>query len=384
MDGFTFAKLLKDLEAIVASNETITDLIVQPGQPIAAYMPEGWVRAGEPITREEITDAAVEITGARDIFEHLQSEGSINQEYSFAGRRVRVDIAGALNVSAGGVGIEMCIRCYPHKVPLFKNMPLPPSAIEMMTSARSGLMLVAGKANSGKTTFIASLLEEINNSRAVHIITLEDPVEYILEPKQGVISHRQVGTHVGSFADGVRQSLRQRPDVLMIGEIRDNETATTALSIAQSSLVIASTHATHTVPALQRINQLAPDQNASFSEALRAVVSLALIPDVDKKSWVQVAEFASGESATVRRAIESNVEREYAGLREAFRFRPDSRPGAANDPTQAAGAKEASHLRSMNIALAKLVGEKRIDREVARAVSPDPAHLMDIMLKTRA
>ncbi len=382
MDGLIKAKLLEDLEAIVASNQTITDLIVQPGQPIAAFMPEGWVRAGEAVSRDQISEAAAEMTGVRDIFETLQLEGAINQEHSFAGRRVRVDIATALNTS-GGVGVELCIRCYPQKLPEFKHMALPPSVIEMLTSVRSGLILVAGKANSGKTTLIASLLEDINRHRAAHIITLEDPVEYVLEPKLGVISHRQIGTHVPTFADGVRQSLRQRPDVLMIGEIRDVETAMTALSIAQSSLVIASTHATHTVPALQRINQLAEGQNATFGEALRAVIALALLPDIDKKSWVQVAEYASGESQAVRRAIESNTEKEYAALREAFRARPETaRPGGGGDPAQA--AKDASQLRSMNIALARLVSEKRIDREIARGASPDPANLMDIMLKTRA
>jgi twitching motility protein PilT len=377
MDGLIKAKLLEDLEAIVASNQTITDLIVQPGQPISAFMPEGWVRAGEPISREHITEAAAEMIGVRDVFETLQGEGAINQEHTFAGRRVRVDIATAFNPN-GGVGIELCIRCYPARLPEFKTMPLPPSVLELLTSLRSGLILVAGKANSGKTTLIASLLDAINRSRAAHLITLEDPIEYVLEPKLGVISHRQIQVHVPSFADGVKQSLRQRPDVLMIGEIRDAETATTALSIAQSSLVIASTHATHTVPALQRINQLAVGQSATFAEALRAVISLALLPDTDKKAWVQVAEYASGESQHVRKAIETNSDKEYGALREAFRLRPEGARGSA-DTAQL--ARDTSQLRSMNLALARLVGEKRIDPEVARGVSPDPANLMELLLR---
>lgn len=380
MDGLIKAKLLADLEAIVASNHTITDLIVQPGQPIAAFMPEGWVRAGEPVPRERIAEAAAEVTGVRDVFDTLAGAGAINQEHSFAGRRVRMDIASVLDAH-GGSGIELTIRCYPRELPAFRSMALPPSVIDLLVGVRSGLILVAGKANSGKTTLIASLLEEINATRAAHVITLEDPVEYVLQPRLAVISHRQVGTHVPSFADGVRQALRQRPDVLMIGEIRDAETAATALSIAQSSLVVASTHATHTVPALQRINQLAVGQNAMFAEALRAVISLALLPDTDKKSWVQAAEYASGESQPVRRAIEGNTDREYAALREAFRTRPDARPTSA-DAAQA--AKDAGQLRSMNLSLARLVADKRIDRDVARGASPDPANLTDLLLKGRA
>lgn len=158
-----------------------------------------------------------------------------------------------------------------------------PRAVSSLTNAKAGLLLVTGATGSGKSTTLAALLDKINRERRAHIITLEDPVEYVHEPKQCIINQREVGIDTASFASGLRAALRQDPDVLMVGELRDGDTMATALTAAETGhLVLATLHTQSAAATISRILDMCPEDKeqikTQLAECLLGVVSQELLP----------------------------------------------------------------------------------------------------------
>ena len=166
---------------------------------------------------------------------------------------------------------------------LFRSLSLPP-AVAGFAAYRSGIVLVTGETGSGKSTTLAALLDRINHTRPGHIITLEDPIEYIYTPDRCVINQREIGTDTRSYADGLRAILREDPDVILIGEMRDLNTIETALTAAETGhLVFATLHTNSAADAIDRMVNVFPDgQQAQIrlqlSTTLRAVLSQQLLP----------------------------------------------------------------------------------------------------------
>ncbi|HEY0529657.1 MAG TPA: type IV pilus twitching motility protein PilT [Gemmatimonadaceae bacterium] len=191
--------------------------------------------------------------------------------------------------------IAYAFRTVPFQAKTISELNLPP-AVEQISMMPRGLILVTGITGSGKSTALASMLHYINQNRQANIITIEDPIEFLHRDIKSSINQREVGTDTGSFAQALRRVLRQDPDIILVGEIRDIDTLDTALKAAETGHLVFST--LHTTDATQTINRILsfypPHQQTEvrymLSTALRAIISLRLVRRADKKGRVPAAE----------------------------------------------------------------------------------------------
>jgi twitching motility protein PilU len=178
--------------------------------------------------------------------------------------------------------ISAVFRFVPATIPPLSELGLPPVLSELIMEKR-GLLLIVGATGSGKSTTIASMLDHRNEQRHGHILTLEDPIEYLFKNKKSIVNQREIGSDAKSFDVALKNSMRQAPDCILIGEIRDKETMAAALAYAQSGhLVLATLHANNSYNALNRIISFYPIENRpallqDLSSAVRAIVSQRLV-----------------------------------------------------------------------------------------------------------
>jgi twitching motility protein PilT len=205
-------------------------------------------------------------------------------EYDFSfGWQGKARVRGNAFLQRGQTTVSL--RMIPHEIPTMEQLELPP-ALGEFARRHQGLVLVTGPTGSGKSTTLAAIINQINLDRACHIITIEDPIEYVHEHKRAAVSQREVGTDTASFTDSLRSALREDPDVLLVGEMRDLESIRFALTIAETGhLVFASLHTNDTAQALARIIDVFPaEQQAQvrvqLSAALSGIVYQRLIPRI--------------------------------------------------------------------------------------------------------
>ncbi|MEE9537861.1 MAG: type IV pilus twitching motility protein PilT [candidate division NC10 bacterium] len=222
--------------------------------------------------------------------DRFKEKHEIDMAYSVAGLgRFRVNIFQQRST------VGMVMRVIPMKVMTLQELNLPP-VVEKLSLETRGLLLVTGTTGSGKTTCLASMVEHMNTHRTAHIITIEDPIEYLIRDKECLVSQREVGTDTDSFAEALRSALRQDPDVILVGEMRDYETVSTALLASETGHLVLST--LHTVDAAETINRIIsvfpPYQQRQIrlqlASLLRGIVSLRLIPRADGRGRVPAAE----------------------------------------------------------------------------------------------
>ncbi len=193
------------------------------------------------------------------------------------------------------LGIDVVFRIINTKVRTMDELGLPES-LKLLTRFQNGLILVTGSVGSGKSTTLAALVEQVNLERKEHIITLEDPIEYIFEPKGCHITQREVHTHTRSFGAALRGALREDPDVIMVGEMRDLETISLAITAAETGhLVLGTLHTGNASRTLDRLLDVFPvDQQEQIrimvSESLRGIISQQLVPRADGKGRVLALE----------------------------------------------------------------------------------------------
>ena len=191
--------------------------------------------------------------------------------------------------------IAMVIRHIKAKIPAFEELHLP-EVIRDLALTRRGLVLVTGTTGSGKSTTLASMLDYINQTEPVNIITVEDPIEYLYRDNMAIISQREIGVDTLSYANALRAALRQDPDVLLVGEIRDLETMQIALTAADTGhMVFATIHTTNATETIQRVLSMYPPHQHDeirilLSEVLAGIISLRLLPTADGKGRVPAAE----------------------------------------------------------------------------------------------
>ena len=218
---------------------------------------------------------------AADQIRAFEQQGDLDCAYGINGlARFRV------NAYRMHTGLAVAIRVIPDIVPPLTELGLPDSLAEL-AHRRSGLLLVTGPTNSGKTTTLAAIVDHLNTHFSRHIITLEDPIEYVHESKNSLISQRQIGLHAGSFAGALRAALREDPDVILVGEMRDTETISLAITAAEVGLLVLGTLHTNTAAAtVDRMVDVFPPEHQQqmrimLADTLIGVISQQLVNRAD-------------------------------------------------------------------------------------------------------
>ena len=207
-----------------------------------------------------------------------------------------------VNVFFQGRGVAAVFRVIPTKVPSFEELDLP-DIFRDFTGLERGLVLVTGPTGSGKSTTLAAMIDLINEERQGHIITIEDPIEFLHPPKRCLVNQREVGPHTHSFANALRAALREDPDVILVGEMRDLETISLAITAAETGhLVFGTLHTNSAAKTVDRILNVFPageqDQTrAMLAESLQAVISQALLPRFDGEGRVAAHEILVATTA---------------------------------------------------------------------------------------
>ncbi len=259
----------------------------------------------------------------------LESAGMITQEYALAiisammtdsqkkrfVEKKEVDLSYSIsglgrfrvNVFQQRGSIGMVFRVIPMKIMTIADLGLP-KILEKLSLEPRGLILVTGTTGSGKSTTLAAMIEHINMYKTMHIMTIEDPIEYLYKDKKSLINQREIGQDADTFANALRSALRQDPDVILVGEMRDFETISTAITAAETGHLVLST--LHTVDAVETINRVIgifpPYQQKQIrlqlSSVLKGVVSMRLVPRTDGKGRVPAVEVMVA-TATIRECI---------------------------------------------------------------------------------
>lgn len=274
-----------NLERLIAQarEQGASDLHLEPGLPAALRVRGSLHVTGEPVPARALLEFARAIVGNQHWEEFLQRH-SFDLSRTVAGVRCRI------NVLQTSRGVGFAIRLLSTFQATVENLNLHPD-LKKIVNATNGLILISGPTGSGKSSTMAALIQEINLSEPRHIITVESPIEYILRPRRAYIRQREVGRDTPSFEQALLDSLREDPDVLMVGEMRDPQTMRLTLSAAETGhLVLATVHSSTCAEALQRVVGAFPSeiQNAvaaQLGDSLVAVIAqrLRFRPDLNMR-----------------------------------------------------------------------------------------------------
>jgi twitching motility protein PilT len=279
------------LETLLAetSRRGASDLLIIAGSP-PVFRVDGRLLRSEsaPLSTDEILDLVRPAMSGVSM-QRLRADGAADFSLQVPSGRFRV------NVHKQRGTLAAAIRALPHKIPTLAELNLPPSLAELVKPAR-GLVLVCGPTGAGKSTTLAALVGEINRNEARHIITIEEPIEYEHANERAVVEQVEVGRDAPSFAAALRASLRQDPDVILVGEMRDLDTVSTAVTAAETGHLILST--LHTSDVAQSIHRVVdvfpPSQQTQIKQqlalTLNAIVVQHLIPRSDGKGRVVAVE----------------------------------------------------------------------------------------------
>src|SRR3989454_1662122 len=279
------------LSAMLDSHDNVSDLNITVDRPLQVESSGELVAVPVDPPIENMTPFQTEIfalnliNGDRRLTEHLIKSGSCDSSYYLPAKaRFRV------NIFSQRGNYSMVLRKLETHIPTVESLKLP-DAFKKMPGEKNGLILLTGATGSGKTTSLAALLNEINATKAVHIVTLEDPVEYVHPNVKATFNQRELGLDYDSFASGLRAALRQAPKIILVGEMRDRETAELALKASETGHLVLST--LHTVNAGQAIARIVGmfDQEEEkqirqrLAETVRWIVGQRLVPKVGGGRW---------------------------------------------------------------------------------------------------
>lgn len=284
----------------------------------------------------------------------FEEKHELDMAYSVSGLgRFRANIF----MQRGSIGLVL--RMIPFQVPGFKELNLPPVVLKKLAEERRGLVMVVGPTGCGKSTTLAAIVDYINSTRKCHIMTIEDPIEYLHRDKESMINQREIGIDTNSFADALRHIVRQDPDVILIGEMRDAETLTAALSAAETGhLVLTTLHTIDAPQTVKRMINLAPPYlhnqiQMQLSLTLQGIVSLRLLPRIDAGGRIPAVEVMIA-TAFVRKLLEENKIAEIG---------------------DAVGKGRHYGMQTFNQAIINLYREKKISYEDAMAAASNPEEL---------
>ena len=298
------------------------------------------------LTRQDCEEFARELAGTD--FERLWEVGELDSSATIEGVRIRINLFRQQNCLSGA------LRLLSDRIPELLSLGLPPT-VERLTDLRRGIILVTGETGSGKSTTLAAMIDEINHRQARHIITLEDPIEYIYTPDRSIFNQREVGRDTRSYAAGLRAALREDPDIILIGEMRDLFTIETALTAAETGhLVLTTLHTGSAADSIDRIVGVFPEERQQqirmqLSMTLRAVLAQQLLPNKSETGRVCACELM-----VVNNAIRNLI-------------REGKTPQIAN--AVATSAREGAI--TMDNAILKLYREGKISADTAKQAAHD-------------
>jgi twitching motility protein PilT len=349
---FDFADVLLEVLRLKAS-----DLHLTAGSPPMVRQKGRLGALDYPVLTPQHTREIIYSILTNDQRKKLENEWQIDFAYSIPGQgRFRV------NAYFQRASLGAAFRLIPNEMPALDELGLPPVLREFTNKPR-GFVLVTGPTGSGKSTTLAAMLDVINKERHEHIMTIEDPIEFLHRHQNCIVNQRELGSDAQSFALGLKAALRQDPDVILVGEMRDLETIATALTAAETGhLVFATLHTQDTAQTVDRIVDVFPPAQqhqvrVQLSVSLQGIVTQQLLPTADGQSRVCATEILVPTPAIRNLIREGKTHQIYSAL-------------------QTGGAHG---MQTMDAALADLVRRHKITRELAEARSSSPEELRRLM-----
>ncbi len=367
--------LSSSIKHALAFAPSITDIMIHEGRPIMAKSASGTKSLHElfpqaipdfAVTKEHIVHYLAGYVEGDSKHANVQQYWNDRLKPILQSRRsanFRLEGRGQYSLRyslflQGGGDLGLVMRITPTRITPLNELSLPPNLLQTLTEATTGFIAITGPSGSGKTATAMSILDWHNTKHSGHIVTIEDPVEVKLRARKSIVTQREVGYDVVSFAEGMREALRMSPDVMLTSEIRDAETAEQAIQGGESgSLMLATTHGKSVVGTLRKILSYtganAPVMRSVLAGSLLAVVRQALVPSVKGDRYFMMADVLFN-TGSVTRLIENG---DWVGLESAIR--EEKLP--------------ASEYISMNLRLAELVKRGEVDAgEALRETSDLP------------
>src|ERR1700680_2245330 len=348
------------IAAMLKGRENVSDLIFSPGHApqieSSGQLVELKFQGLERLTPEHTRQIANELMGSLSYArEKLEKDGSADLSYSIpAVSRFRVNIFRQRGTHA------IVMRVIPNSVPTFEDLKLPRQLAEIV-HLRNGIVLVTGPTGSGKSSTLAAIIDRANSERAIHILSIEDPIEFCHNHKKATVHQRELYSDTPTFALALRAALRQAPKIILVGEMRDRETIEIALEAAETGhLVLSTLHTIDASKTIERIVGVFPlsDQQSirnRFSKTFRFIISQRLLPRREGKGRVAVLEILKSTMRT----------REYVEKGEG---EGKSLTDAMNDGSQ-------EGMQSFDGELEKLIRAGTVDLEVGLSYSSNAGHL---------
>ena len=348
------------LGAMLRAAEKISDLIFSPGRPPQVQVYGQMIPVQVPgftvLTADDTRRIAADLIGDnKQAITTLREHGACDISFGLPGlARFRVNIF----IQRGSCAVVM--RVIPTNIPDFGSLRMP-SSLSEITKLRDGIVLVTGSAGAGKSSTLAVLLDAINREKYYHIITIEDPLEFLHNHKCSTIHQRELHSDTPSFAHALRSAMRQAPKVIMVGEMRDRETIEIVLEAAETGhLVFSSLNTMDAAKTVERIvSSFTPAEQQSvrarFAKSFRYVICQRLMPRSDRSGRVAAFEILKANSRT-RECIEK-ADGDHSSLLDAIK----------------AGSSEG--MQHFDAEIAKLVGDRLIDLETGLSFATNPAAL---------
>lgn len=340
---------------IHAVEQNASDIFIIPGLPLS-YKIDGEIRSAtddrlSPAQTEEMIRAIYELSSHRSM-DHLNQHGDDDLSCSIVGKaRFRASI-----LKQRG-SLAAVIRVVRFEIPSAQEMHIPQEVMRI-AELKKGLVLVTGSAGSGKSTTLACIIDQINRTRNGHIITLEDPIEYLHRHNRSIVTQREIGLDTDSYVNGLIAALRQAPDVILLGEMRDFDTIKTAITAAETGhLIISTLHTTGAANSIDRIIDVFPSDGqqqvrVQLAMVLQAVVSQQLLPSADNHI------IPAFETMFVNDAIRTMI-----------------REGKIHQIDNVIATSAAEGMNSMDSSLLSLLREEKITQDTCISYSSNPEQM---------
>ncbi|WP_420714879.1 type IV pilus twitching motility protein PilT [Roseateles sp. SL47] len=346
------APLLQRLEALATEAHAVTDIHIEQDELAMIKTPRGWrPLPWGPIREEQLYPLLAAID--EDWKTRIRS-GAIDRPLLLPSSRMRCNVYAV----HGGQRVVLSLRRLPLQPLPLEQTGLPLYVRSALLEASKGLILLTGPTGSGKTTTAASMLQHINASRSSHIVTIEEPIEYQFNRRQALISQREVPSDTPSFGAGLREALRQKPDVIMVGEVRDPDTADTVLHAGESGhLVVATMHTSSAMGAISKLLSFFPAEQrerraATLGTALLGVICQSLVPAENGESYVLASEMIFNNHQQATPFIEESAK--FHLLADFMRRKEDNMSRTLNDSlVQLTQARKISAKDAMRAAYAR-------------------------------